>query len=50
MFIRKAVTHQSIEEQTVAFLKSGGEIVKIPSGISGKKSVADRKREKEENA
>ena len=28
-------THQSIEEQTAAFLKAGGEIQKIAKGVTG---------------
>ncbi|WP_163836800.1 hypothetical protein [Spartinivicinus ruber] len=43
-------THQSIEEQTAEFLKSGGEITEVPTGTSGKKSIADRNREKESSS
>ncbi|WP_163831062.1 hypothetical protein [Spartinivicinus ruber] len=37
-------THQSIEQQTADFLKSGGEITKIPYGKSGRPSIVDRKK------
>ncbi|MCP5209147.1 MAG: hypothetical protein H7A01_18305 [Hahellaceae bacterium] len=32
-------TSQSIEQLTAAFLKSGGEIENIPTGVSGQQSV-----------
>lgn len=36
-------TSQSIAEQTEAFLKSGGKIQQINSGVSGQESLAGRK-------
>jgi len=36
-------TSLSIEEQTLAFLKSGGEIEQINSGVSGQQSMAGPK-------
>ncbi len=33
-------TSQSIEEQTKAFLASGGEITQIKAGVSGQQSLA----------
>ncbi len=36
-------TSLSIEEQTKAFLESGGEVTKINSGISGQQSMAGPK-------
>jgi hypothetical protein len=37
-------TRQSIEEQTRAFLKAGGQIEKIQSGVSGQASVGGPKQ------
>lgn len=53
MPIRRATpqeTHQSIKDQIADFLKSGGQITQIPSGTSGKKSIADSKHEKVESS
>jgi hypothetical protein len=36
-------TSQSIEDQTRAFLESGGQIEKINSGVSGQQSIAGPK-------
>lgn len=36
-------TSQSIEEQTAAFLKSGGEIEHINTGVSGQESLSGPK-------
>ena len=36
-------TSKSIEEQTAAFLKSGGKIEEVPRGVSGQTSLAARK-------
>jgi hypothetical protein len=36
-------TSQTIEEQTAAFLKAGGTIEKINSGVSGQPSIAGSK-------
>ncbi|OMH29117.1 hypothetical protein [Motiliproteus sp. MSK22-1] len=33
-------THQSIEEQTAAFLKAGGKIEQIDRGITGQQNIA----------
>ena len=33
-------THQSIEEQTAAFLKAGGEIEQVGRGITGQQNIA----------
>ncbi len=33
-------THQSIEEQTAAFLKAGGEIQQIAQGVTGQQKIA----------
>ena len=35
-------THQSIAEQTEAFLRSGNQIQEIPSGVSGQQGVGKR--------
>ena len=35
--------HQIIEHQIEAFLKSGGKIQRIPSGVSGQPSLAARR-------
>ena len=44
-------TSESIAEQTAAFLKSGGEIAMIPSGVSGQISLGEKARiAKEEEA
>ncbi len=37
-------TSQSIEEQTKAFLKAGGKVDYINSGVSGQKSLAGKKQ------
>ena len=37
-------TSLSIEEQTAAFLKSGGKIQTIATGVSGQKSMAPNKQ------
>jgi len=37
-------TSLSIEEQTAAFLQSGGKIQTIASGVSGQKSMAPNKQ------
>nr|WP_281648951.1 hypothetical protein [Parendozoicomonas sp. Alg238-R29] len=37
-------TSSSIEEQISAFLKSGGEIDQIPSGVSGQISLGEKAR------
>lgn len=37
------ITSKAIEEQTKAFLASGGEIEKINSGVSGQQSMAGPK-------
>ncbi len=33
-------THQSIEDQTAAFLKAGGEIQQVARGITGQQNLA----------
>ena len=33
-------THQSIEEQTAAFIKAGGAITEIARGVSGQTNIA----------
>ena len=38
-----AETSESIEEQTRAFLKSGGAIEKVPRGVSGQTSVSGKR-------
>ncbi|QCF24562.1 hypothetical protein [Hydrocarboniclastica marina] len=38
-----AETHQTIEEQTRAFLKSGGAIEQVRSGVSGQASLGGPK-------
>lgn len=35
-------THQSIAEQTEAFLRSGNKIQEIPAGVSGQQGVGKR--------
>lgn len=41
--VNASVTHLSIEEQTAAFLKSGGKIQQIPTGVSGQTNLAGPK-------
>ena len=38
-------TSMSIAEQTAAFLKSGGEINQVPSGVSGQVSLGERAKQ-----
>ena len=33
-------THMTIEEQTAAFIKAGGQIQEIPRGVTGQQKVA----------
>jgi len=33
-------THQSIEDQTAAFLKAGGQIQRVARGITGQQNIA----------
>ncbi|WP_210396601.1 hypothetical protein [Motiliproteus sediminis] len=33
-------THQSIKEQTAAFLKAGGQIQQVPNGVTGQQKIA----------
>ena len=37
-------THQSIEEQTQAFLKAGGKIQQVDSGVTGQEKLSSPKQ------
>lgn len=36
-------THQTIEEQTKAFLESGGKIQQVATGVTGQQNVTGRR-------